>query len=62
MKKQYLFIVRKYVIASNVKDAIKHEGNYPVHDLWLEESSAKDHIATTMEAVKRKGGMGFTPK
>lgn len=32
-----IFIVRKYVIASSIADALKKEKTTPVADVWLDE-------------------------
>lgn len=39
-----MYIIRKYVMAKNVKDAIKKEPNTPVHDLWIDEGWQKDNL------------------
>lgn len=39
-----IFIVRKYVIADTIEEAIKLESNTPVHDCWVEDTSLKNSI------------------
>lgn len=54
-----IYIIKKYVVAENAADAIKKEKNVPVHDVWLEENSAKDVIADTIADIKKKTRLGF---
>ncbi len=32
-----LYVVRKYVVAKSLKDALKQEKTTPVHDCWLDD-------------------------
>lgn len=43
-EKPKMYIIRKYVKATDVKDAIKKEPSTPVHDLWIDESWQKDNL------------------
>lgn len=50
MNDQKLYIVRKYVMAGCVTDAIKNEKGTAVHDVWIDDDWAK--------AVKQKPDEG----
>ena len=41
IKKPKMYIVRKYIKATNVKQALRKEPATPVHDLWI-DSEWKD--------------------
>lgn len=36
-KPQKLFVIKKYVFATNAKDAIRKEKRVPVDDVWIDE-------------------------
>lgn len=36
-----IYVVRKYVVANSVEDALKKEKDIKVDDCWLEESTQK---------------------
>lgn len=36
---KYIYVIRKYVVASNIKQAIKLDKETDVHDCWLSEGS-----------------------
>jgi len=39
-----LYVIRKFVMAKDAKDAIKKEKNEPVKDVWIDEEWKKDKI------------------
>lgn len=39
-----VYIVTKYIEANNAKDAIRREKNYPVDDVYIEQTSKTDFI------------------
>lgn len=44
MKK--IYVVRKYVFAEDIADAIKKEKSSPIHEVYLEEGAIKDLLFT----------------
>ena len=44
MKK--IYVVRKYIFAEDVEEAIKLEKKAPIHEVYLEESATKDLLYT----------------
>jgi hypothetical protein len=38
-----LYIIRKYVMASSVKDALRKEKDAPIEDVWVDEDWKKDN-------------------
>ncbi len=57
MKK--IYIIRKYVLASSAKEAIKLSERKPVDDCWAEDDTHKDQLR---ELVKSANSLGFKPK
>lgn len=49
MKRPKLFIVRKYVYAHSVAQAVKEERNYPVEDVYWADEDKQNH--TTKEEL-----------
>lgn len=43
-----MYIIRKYVKATDVKQALRKEPNTPVHDLWIDNDWQKDHLASAI--------------
>ena len=39
-----IYVVRKYVVASSVEEALQKEKKTPVDDCWLEEQTQKDWL------------------
>jgi hypothetical protein len=39
-KQQYIYMIRKYVVATSLKSAIDKEKSTPVHDVFLSDGSA----------------------
>lgn len=56
-KPKYMYIVRKYVLATSFSDAVKKERSTPIHDCWLEDNSQKQMIDN--ELVKNLPTVGF---
>lgn len=44
MKKQRLYIIRKYVMASSVKEAVKIESKFPVEECFVEDTYFKKEL------------------
>lgn len=53
MKKNKLFVIRKYIVASSAKEAISKDKNHPVEDVWVDEEWKKNNPVLT------KQDMGF---
>lgn len=53
-EKPKLYVVRKYIKATNAAQAIRKDKTTPVHDVWVEEGykdkSLADAIGFTVEA------------
>ena len=45
-----LFVVRKYIWATNAQSAIKMEKNHPVEDVWIDEKW-KENSNTPKDAI-----------
>lgn len=60
MKKNNLYIIRKFIIANSAMDAVKNEGKHPVHDVFLEENSFKESILETVKRIKDSSSIGFS--
>lgn len=43
-EKPKMYIVRKYIKAVDVKQALRKEPKTPVHDLWISEDWSKEHL------------------
>lgn len=54
MRRPKLFIVRKYVYAHSVADAVKKERDYPVEDVYWADEDKQNH--TTAQEL------GFKPR
>lgn len=50
-----VFVIRKYVLAKNVKEAITNERNYPVADAWLEENFQRQVIEGLVKGGSNTG-------
>lgn len=50
-----IFIVRKYVIALSVADAVKKEKKTPVADVWLDEQCKNYLVDAVMKHEKKTG-------
>jgi hypothetical protein len=42
-KPQKLFVVRKYVMATDVQDALRREKHHKPDDVWLDDDWKKSH-------------------
>jgi len=42
--KTKIYLTRKYIIAQNLKEALKKEPNQPVDDIWAEENTHKEYL------------------
>lgn len=60
MKK--LYIVRKYIVADSIADAIKRESKIPPDDIWMEESTSKDHATELLKPHKERPFNGLNPQ
>lgn len=56
-RSQQIYIIRKYILASSVKDAVKKDRTVEVHDCWLEENSQKQMV----EDMTSKQPIGIRP-
>lgn len=52
MKK--IYVIKKYVAATSIKDALKKERDIKPDDIWMEEYTAKDHLMSLIR--KKKSG------
>jgi hypothetical protein len=43
-----MYVVRKYVKALNVKEALRKEPNIAVHDLWIDDTWSKKELANSI--------------
>lgn len=50
-----IFVVRKYVIAASISDAIKKEKNTPVSDVWLDETCKNILVDAVYKNDKKTG-------
>lgn len=55
-KNQSIFIVRKYVIASSIADALKKERTTPVADVWLDEQCKNYLVDAAFKHGKKNTG------
>lgn len=46
--KPKLYIVRKYIMAVSVVQAIKKEKETPVHDCWIQDEWKTEHLASAI--------------
>lgn len=58
-KNQRIYIVKKYVVATDAEDALKKEKNVKPHDVFLEQDSTKMVIEETMSDIKKQNPIGF---
>ena len=58
MKK--IYVIRKYVFAEDITEALKVEKSSPIHEIYLEEGAIKDLIFTL--AGKDPTKVGFEEK
>ncbi len=56
MKNKKLFIVRKYVMAKDAKDAIRVEKSLPVDDVWVDDDWKKNNavVENKVNGFKKK--------
>lgn len=52
---QKIYVVRKYIVANSVIEALQKERTQPVDDCWAEESTHKEHL----EELSKKNPIGF---
>lgn len=52
-----IYIIRKYIIATSAKQALKLEKNQPADDCWVEDSMQKEWLEREM-----KHEIGFKTK
>lgn len=50
-----IYVVKKYVEAKDIKQAIKKETTTPVHECWLHEDSSKHFINKSIEKDNQVG-------
>ena len=55
-EKPKMYIVRKYIKAVDVKQALRKEPTTPVHDLWIKEDWADKHLP---EAIGFDDGLEY---
>lgn len=55
-KDKKIFVVRKYVVATSVIDAIKKEKKQAVDDCWVEDDAHKEYLR---EKIKKVNPVGF---
>ncbi len=55
MKKQ-VYIIRKYVLASSAKEAIKLDNKTDIRDVFLEETSQKSMVEDMVKVQDKKVG------
>ena len=58
MKK--IYVIRKYVFAEDITEALKIEKSSPIHEIYLEEGAIKDLLFTL--AGKDPTKVGFEEK
>ena len=58
MKK--IYVIRKYVFAEDITEALKVEKSSPIHEIYLEEGAIKDLLFTL--AGKDPTKVGFEEK
>ena len=58
MKK--IYVIRKYVFAEDITEALKIEKSSPIHEIYLEEGAIKDLLFTL--AGKDSTKVGFEEK
>jgi len=49
--KQKLFIVRKYIMASSVLQAVKKDKTHPVEECWLDEDYKKKAVESLTPSI-----------
>lgn len=49
--KDKLFVVKKFIMAKSVKDALKKERNTPVDSVWIDDEWAKGNAKSLVEAI-----------
>lgn len=55
MKKDKIYIIKKYVVAKNAQEAIRKDKTTPVDDCWIEESDGKAYL----ESIRKNNFKGF---
>lgn len=56
---KYVYIIRKYIEAKSLKEAVKLDKKTEPHDVWLTDESSKE----LQEAIlKKKKSVGFKSK
>lgn len=51
MKNQKLFLVRKFIMASSAKDAIRKDKDTPVDEVWVDEDWKKGNATPLASAI-----------
>jgi len=52
MEKDKLFVVRKYIYAKSVKEAIKKDKTKEVDDCWVDDDWKKENICSSVESMQ----------
>lgn len=52
MKTKKMFVVRKYIMASTAKEAIKLDKNTEVDDVWIDTDWQKNNMCQPIEGFK----------
>lgn len=47
-EKPKMYIVRKYIMATNASQAIRKDKQTPVHDAWVNDDWKPDHLASAI--------------
>lgn len=53
-KEEKMFVVKKYIMASSAKDALRKEKKHPADDCWIDEEWRKNKTDNLASAI------GFT--
>jgi hypothetical protein len=56
MKK--IYIIRKYILAEDIHEAISQEASTPIHECYLDEDAVKD-LKFTLTGEKKESTVGF---
>ncbi len=57
-----VYIIRKYIVAEDIHDAMAKESTTPIHECFLEEESVKDLTHRLNRNLTPHEDMGFTAK
>ena len=47
-KPQKMFIIKKYIMATSAKEALKKDLKTPADDVWVDDDWKKDHLASAI--------------